>query len=78
MITCYRCGTGAFQNVNVNTNLKKVTAHRDGFRDQRLYVHANAGVCNVVIMTKRDQARKAERERRWWRRAWRRLRGRTG
>jgi len=75
---CFRCGEGAFNNVNTNTNLKKGVMRRDGFRSETVYYHANPGVCNVIIRTRTENAQKVaaeeKRQRAWWRRLLRKLR----
>lgn len=43
---CANCGVGSVEGVP--SQLKKVIAHRDGFRDQAFYVHQFPKVCEAV------------------------------
>jgi hypothetical protein len=55
---CAHCGVGSIEGVP--SELKRMVAHRDGFRDEPFYVHRFTKVCEAVQALRQRQ--QAERE----------------
>lgn len=73
--SCERCGLGSMEGID--SSLRKVVLHKDGFRDRVAYVHRKQVICTLAA-NQRGKAAAAEAARqrehnRWWRRAARRV-----